>query len=81
MRIFSEDQKKISAVICNGCGRKLKVENGILKEGCFFGKQTFGYFSSMDGETHSFDLCEDCYKRLTGDFAVPVEVTEETELL
>jgi len=81
MRKFGEDQKNLTAVICNGCGKKLKVENGVLKEGCFEGKQVFGYFSSMDGEQHSFDLCEDCYREWTQQFCIPVEKEEVTELL
>lgn len=81
MRKFREEQKNLCAVICNGCGRELKVEDGVLKEGCFEGKQVFGYFSSMDGERHSFDLCEDCYRKMIRQFAVPVERKESTELL
>lgn len=81
MRKFDKDQKILTAVICNGCGRKLKVEGGVLREGCFEGKQSFGYFSSRDGESHSFDLCEDCYDRLVRQFCIPVEKEESTELL
>lgn len=81
MRKLEKDQKTLEAVICNGCGRTLKVENGELKEGCFEGKQTFGYFSSMDGERHSFDLCEECYKKLLAGFAVAAEREEITELV
>ena len=81
MRKFKEDKNNLTAVICNGCGKKLKVEDGMLKEGCFEGRQVFGYFSSMDGERHSFDLCEDCYRALTRQFRIPVEKEESTELL
>ena len=35
MRIYEEgSREKLSAVICNQCGKKMKVENGILMEGC-----------------------------------------------
>lgn len=81
MREFKNERKNLSAVICNGCGRKLRVEDGVLKEGCFEGKQVFGYFSSMDGERHSFDLCEECYRSMIRQFAIPVEREENTELL
>lgn len=81
MRKFKKEQENLCAVICNGCGRELRVEDGVLKEGCFEGKQTFGYFSSMDGEQHSFDLCEDCYRKMIRQFAIPVEKKESTELL
>lgn len=81
MRKFKNEQKMLTAVICNGCGRELRVEDGVLREGCFEGKQSFGYFSTMDGERHSFDLCEDCYQKMIRQFAIPVEREENTELL
>ena len=81
MRGFQEDQKILKTVICNGCGRELKVEGGILKEGCFEAKQVFGYFSSMDGKRQQFDLCETCYQKLVEQFVIPAETEEMTELL
>ena len=41
----------------------------------------FGYFSRKDGETHTFDLCEDCYDELIRKFRVPVEIKERQEFL
>lgn len=82
MRKFQTGEKdKLVMVVCNGCGRQLKVENGYLKEGCFSADQVFGYFSKRDGVRHRFDLCEDCYQRWIDDLAVPVEESEERELL
>lgn len=81
MRKYRKEEEKLCAVACNGCGRELKVEDGVLKEGCFSGKQLFGYFSSMDGEQHSFDLCEDCYRDMIRKFRIPVTVRENAELL
>lgn len=68
-------------VICNQCEKELKVEDGILKEGHFEGKQTFGYFSDKDGMTHKFDLCEACYDKFVKNFKMPVEEIEEKEIL
>lgn len=68
-------------VICNQCGRQLRVERGILREGCFGADTIFGYFSSRDGVRHRFDLCEECYEKLIESFCIPVEETVETELL
>ena len=65
---------------CNGCGKLLKVENGILKEDVFEGKKQWGYFSERDGEIHSFLLCEACYNEMIKKFALTPEVTEATEL-
>ena len=65
---------------CNGCGRKLRVENNILREDVFEGKKQWGYFSKRDGEIHSFLLCEACYEDMVKKFAIPPVVTEATEL-
>ena len=82
MRKYEDGQdKKLMKVVCNKCGRSLKVENGYLREFCFSADTVFGYFSQKDGMEHHFDLCEDCYDNLTSQFTVPVEETEELELL
>ncbi len=82
MRIYlDENKKELKAVICNQCKKELKVENEIIKEGCFHGDILFGYFSSRDGERHSFDLCEECYNKMIKDFAIPVEKEEIKELI
>ena len=82
MRIYLDDNKKeLAAVICNKCKRELAVENGILKEGCFYGNSRFGYFSNKDGMKYLFDLCEECYDKMTAGFAIPVEEEEAKELL
>ena len=67
-------------LICNGCGRNLKVENGFLREDVFEGKKQWGYFSRRDKEIHSFLLCEDCYEKMIQEFKVAPVVTEATEL-
>ena len=82
MRKYGDGQdKKLMKVVCNKCGRTLKVENGYLREYCFSADTVFGYFSCKDGTSHHFDLCEDCYDNITAQFAVPVEEAEELELL
>lgn len=82
MRKYGEGQeKKLIQVICNKCGKSLKVENGYLKEYCFSADTVFGYFSQKDGTRHHFDLCEDCYDRLIAGFCVAVEEAEEAELV
>lgn len=73
--------RKDDKIICNGCKKELKTENGYLKEGCFQADYRFDYFSSKDGMRHKFDLCESCYDRMIARFQIPVEETEETELL
>lgn len=80
MRRYQKKTKELEQVVCNCCGRTLKVEHGILKEGACRLETVFGYFSGKDMEKHSFDLCEACYDRMIAGFAVPVEIEEETEL-
>ena len=72
---------KLTQIICNACGRELKVEKEIIREGYFTADVRFGYFSRKDGMRHAFDLCEDCYDSWIGSFVIPVEEVPETELL
>lgn len=82
MRQYLDHKKRtLEKVVCNQCGRELKLENGIVQEGVFQGEARWGYFSGKDGEKHLFDLCEACYERLAGGFLIPVTVEDETELL
>ena len=71
----------LESVICNGCGKKQVVERGILREGSFSVHYSWDYFSEKDGEIHHWDLCEECYDEVTGEFRVAVEVKEEIEML
>ena len=80
MREYDE-QKKLIKVQCNVCKKEFKLEDGILKEGCFQADFSWGYFSSRDGMHHRFDLCENCYDRFVGTFQIPVEEKENTELI
>lgn len=79
MRKYTKSGELLRAV-CNCCGKELKVENGILKEGIFSAENIWGYFSDKDMEVHSLDLCESCYDSWVSGFAVPAEVQEATEI-
>ncbi len=82
MRIYLDAKEtELVSVICNCCKKELPVENGICKAESIRIRHTFGYFSKKDGQTESFDLCEDCYKRIVEKFKIPVETHDETELL
>lgn len=80
MRIYTENQE-LTEVVCNMCGKKLKTEHGMIKEGCVSIEQQFGYFSGKDGILEKFDLCEKCYQHITDQFVVPAESEEMKELL
>lgn len=67
-------------IICNQCGRELKMEDGILKEDAFEARKEWGYFSNKDMTMHAFVLCEECYDKMIKAFAIPVEVEQVNEL-
>lgn len=75
------NDNELAAVYCNCCGKKLKVEHGIVKEGVFMADILWGYFSEKDGEQHDFDICENCYDLLIEKFRIPVERRNFREFL
>lgn len=78
---IKKDTQKIEEMRCNRCGRKIQLENGIIKEGVFSIDYNWGYFSNEDGQCHSFDLCEDCYEKIIEQFSIPVTRKQNTELI
>lgn len=68
-------------LLCNGCGKTLKIENGILKEDAFEATKEWGYFSGKDLEVHHFNLCEECYNKMISGFKIPVEIRKKLEVL
>ncbi len=82
MRKF-EDENAINLVElrCNCCGRVMKVENGIIMEGCFHVDYPWGYFSKKDGIMHSFDLCEECYDKWIDGLTIKPTKMETKEFL
>ncbi len=75
------NNNELAAMYCNCCGKKLKIEHGIVKEGVFTAEISWGYFSEKDGEQHNFDICEDCYERMIEKFKIPVECRNFKEFL
>lgn len=67
-----EEKEEIYEVICNMCGENIKKDQ--------FGKfcdylqvdKIWGYLSSIDGENHSFDLCNECYLKIVSNFKLNV---------
>ena len=57
-------------VICNKCGKHvtpLDYHDNFLSV-----SKTWGYGSAYDGETHSFELCMECYDGLLEEFKVKI---------
>lgn len=80
-KYMEQGSRELIELRCNGCGRKLRVEHGITKEGCVHLEVPFGFFTQKDGQVHELDLCEACYDKITAGFAIPATITERTELL
>ena len=72
---------ELKSVICNCCGKKMVVEEGILREGALRIDHAWDFFSEKDGEIHHWDLCEDCYDSFTSQFHVEVQVEEQVEFV
>lgn len=56
--------KEVTEIICNICGQK--VDKDLY--GNFFDyihlEKTWGYNSKWDMESHSFDICQNCYEKI-----------------
>lgn len=72
---------ELETVICNGCGKKMVVEKGILREGAFRVEYSWDFFSEKDGEVHRWDLCEECYDNLVSQFRIEPDVEEQVEFI
>ena len=84
MREYREKERQelqLNKAFCNLCGKELRVEEGILKEGCFSVDYEFDYFSNKDGYIYSFDLCEECFDHFIKGFKTPAEIAETKEFL
>ena len=74
------NKKKETDRICNGCGRKIPVKQGIMREELAKIDHTWGFFSAKDGVRIRFYLCEACFDALTAGLKVPPEEERQTEL-
>lgn len=66
--------QQIQEVICNRCGKKIRVTAHGTETDVLHVEHCWGYFSGKDGERHTFDLCEQCYDEIVKTFHVPVEI-------
>jgi len=61
-------------IYCNCCGEeiiKTKVVHTAMEY--LHIEKSWGYFSSKDSTTHSFNICEKCYDKWVASFAIPAE--------
>ena len=69
----NQKENQVQEILCNCCGKKIRIENGMVMEGVFHGQVQWGYFSQKDGRKDEFDLCENCYDRFVKSFALPIK--------
>lgn len=72
---------ELKSVVCNCCGKKMVVENGILREGAMTINHAWDFFSEKDGEIHHWDICEECYDNMVNQFKIEMEVEERVEFI
>lgn len=76
MKIFkniSVVQQEVDKVYCNMCGSEIQRDSlGVFYDYLDVEKD-WGYLSRFDGQTHTFDLCSECYEKLIKSFKLPIE--------
>ena len=68
-KLTLQEEKVLSRVVCNGCGREIPLESADY----FHGEKTWGYFSEKDGRQDYFDLCEACYDKMVSGFVLKLK--------
>ena len=58
-------RQRLVAVTCNLCGGTVPKKEPPYLDDWFSADKIWGYGTAYDGETHSLDLCLDCYQKLT----------------
>lgn len=67
---------EVADVRCNDCGRHVaKDVTGYFEDHISLTKD-WGYHSPYDGQSHTIDLCIDCYKSWTAQFEIPPQVED-----
>ena len=77
MRQYRTEKKEINEIdkiICNKCGKEIKVIRGVAQEDYLTVEKRWGYFSEKDNDVHRFELCEACYDEIVSQFQIPVEI-------
>lgn len=66
------ETEEIYEVYCNMCGKAIEKDQfGKFLEYLSVDKK-WGYLSSLDGQSHSFDLCDSCYRNIVSRFNIKV---------
>ena len=65
-----QETVELDKIICNKCGKEIKVIRGVAQEDYLEVTKRWGYFSNKDNQEEAFDLCEDCYDELVASFKI-----------
>ncbi len=69
----AQESQVMKKVVCNCCGKEIpQIREGIWAD-YFHAEKAWGYLSAQDGRQDSFDLCEDCYKKMVNAFKIPLQ--------
>ena len=63
-----QEKKEIDKIICNKCGKEIKVIRGVAQEDFLEVNKRWGYFSNKDNQEDTFELCEECYDEFVASF-------------
>lgn len=63
-----QEVEVVDKIFCNRCSKEITGQDVLSVE------KRWGYFSQKDGETHRFDLCEECYDEWIASFQIPIEI-------
>lgn len=66
-------KKKPNKIYCNKCGEEMQKDSNGYFPDYLEVQKNWGYFSDYDGQTHYFDICQDCYHSFIESFAIPVD--------
>ena len=67
-RTEKKEMNELEKIICNKCGREIKVIRGVAQEDYLSVTKRWGYFSNKDNQEDAFEICEDCYDELVASF-------------
>jgi len=73
---MKEQERKV----CNCCGKELRVTDGHYEDYLHIVKN-WGYLSDRDGTTEEMNICPECFRAWTNNFAVAPDHYPTTELL
>ncbi len=67
-----KEEDEIYEIYCNMCGKPIEKDSfGNFLEYLSVDKK-WGYFSILDGQEHSFDICDSCYKDIVSKFKIKI---------